>query len=165
MTWWLLWIGCGATVDAPSCSAPPPPEAPSSAPRAPLLRTVDVCVIDAERRAEGGDALVVREQKIQPGGRVDVAQQIVDRVFAGPGEEGLLSATQGATGGTVHLEGRVASVTLQGPCRGAGVPNVHEQLVKSLRGVEGIAYVRTVDPGAPLPPLERTSHRAECLEP
>lgn len=165
MTWWALLLGCGASTDPGPVSEPPPAiEAPRERP-APLLRTVEVWFFDVERLRDGGDPLVARAVKVEPGDRRSVAQAVVDAVFAGPDEEGLRTVSNGATGGTVQLDGRVATVVLEGDCRGAGAQNVHEQLVKSLRGLEGIAHVRTVDPGGKVPPSEVTGHRAECLEP
>ena len=165
MTWWALLLGCGATADPPAVDATPVAvEAPHGRP-APLLRTVDIWFFDDARLEEGGDPLVIREMKVEPGTREEVTQRVVDAVFAGPGQEGVRTLAQGATGGKVLLDGRVATVVLEGPCRGGGARNVHDQLVKSLRGVEGIAHIRTVDPGGKVPPVGVSEHRAECLAP
>ena len=165
MTWWALFLGCGASTDSLPVREPTPAVQGPRARPAPMLRHVDVWFYDDERLKEGGDALVLREVTIQPGTREAVAQAIVDAVFAGPGEEGLSTLAQGATGGKVQLDGRVATVVLEGACRPGGAQNVHEQLAKSLRGVEGIAHIRTVDPGGSVPPVGVSHHRAECLEP
>jgi len=173
MTWWALLLGCGASTDP--ASPPPAPsvvEVPASPPvPAPVVEPaaasveVELWFYDRARLRDGGEALVRRHEELPAGSPTEVAQAVVDAVFAGPDDPGLRTVAQGATGGRVQLDGDVATVMLEGPCRGGGAANVHDQLVRSLRGLDGVAHVRTVDPGGRVPPVDRVDHRAECLEP
>ncbi len=173
MTWWALLLGCGASTGP----APPPPAplavevpasplapAPAIEPKAASVE-VELWFYDRARLRGGGEPLVSRSVEVPAGTLKELAQAVVDAVFRGPDDPSLRTLAQGATGGRVQLDGDVATVMIEGPCRGGGAANVHDQLVRSLRGLDGVAHVRTVDPGGRTPPVDVVDHRAECLEP
>jgi hypothetical protein len=126
---------------------------------------VELWFYDRVRLRDGGDPWVARTAELPAAELEEVAQAVVDAVFIGPDDAALATVAQGATGGRVQLDGDVATVRLEGPCTGGGATNVHDQLVRSLRSLDGITHVRTVDPGGRTPPPDARDHRAECLEP
>lgn len=132
--------------------------------------TVKVLFLDEPRFVVGREPYEVAVERRVPAD-VDAAQAIVDSYFAGPTEaekeKGLRVLSNGLTGARVERQGATVHVRTTGVCATNGAAyNVATLLIRNLKQVEGVRYVKLYDPqGGTQQPTGETDSIPECMEP
>lgn len=183
MPTWTLLLAC-ATAPAPPAPSPPastpsaqaePAAPPSPAPPAPPeRRTLSVWFVDGPAYEVGKEPYLVavpREIAFAPPGVTTPAAGLLDAWFAGPTAEeqarGLLRHANGATGyDTLKIEAGTLSFRLQPTCTGAGSLSLRDQVMPTLRQLDGVKAIHILDPqGNTLDPTPGVDSVPGCLEP
>lgn len=132
--------------------------------------TVKVLFLDEPRFIDGSEPYEAAVERRVPAG-VEPLQAIVDRYFEGPTEEekarGLRLLANGLTGARVVRQGATVHVHTTGVCATNGAAyNVSALLIRNLKQVAGVRYVKLYDPqGHTQQPTGDSDSIPECMEP